>query len=276
MQFLQRVFQMCLAVCCISIAGNAALAQTPQEPYRPTEGQPGKDVVWIPSPEAMVGKMLDMAKVTTKDYVIDLGSGDGRNVIAAAKRGAPALGVEYNPDLVELSRRNAAAAGVSGKAKFVQGDMFEADISPATVMILFLITDNLRKLTPKFLDLRPGTRIVSNTFEIPGWPIDQTYKLGGDCITWCSAFLYIVPAKVAGTWRVPQGELTLTQEFQVVSGTLNNGGLSVPLEGGRLRGDQIQFTAGGVQYAARVNGDAMKGEAKGSSRKVWTATRARP
>ncbi len=276
MHCLQRAFQLWLALCCILIAGNATLAQTPQEPYRPSEGQPGKDVVWIPTPDAMVGKMLDMAKLTTKDYIIDLGSGDGRNVIAAAKRGATALGVEYNPDLVELSRRNAAAAGVSGKAKFVQGDMFEADISQATVMILFLITDNLRKLTPKFLDLRPGTRVVSNTFEIPGWPIDLTYKLGGDCITWCSAFLYIVPARVAGTWRVPQGELTLTQDFQMVSGTLNNGGLSVPIEDGKLRGDQIHFIAGGVQYSARVNGDAMKGDAKGGSKRAWTATRARP
>src|SRR5687768_10620829 len=96
----QRAFPFWLTLCCIWIAGNAALAQTPPEPYRPSEGQPGKDVVWIPTPEAMVGKMLDMAKVTTKDYVIDLGSGDGRNVIAAAKRGASALGVEYNPDLV--------------------------------------------------------------------------------------------------------------------------------------------------------------------------------
>ena len=276
MHLLQRIFQLWLAACCISLAGSAALAQTPQEPYRPSEGQPGKDVVWIPSPEAMVGKMLDLAKVTTRDYVIDLGSGDGRNVIAAAKRGASALGVEFNPDLVELSRRNAAAAGVSGKAKFVQGDMFEADISQATAMILFLITDNLRKLTPKFLDLKPGTRIVSNTFEIPGWPIDETYKLGGDCITWCSAYLYIVPAKVAGKWRVPQGELTLTQDFQMVSGTLNSGGLSMPIENGKLRGNQIRFSAGGAQYAAFVNGNAMKGDAKGSSKGAWSATRALP
>ena len=276
MHGLQRVFPLWLTLCCFWIAGNAALAQTTPEPYRPTEGQPGKDVVWIPSPEAMVGKMLEIAKVTTKDYVIDLGSGDGRNVIAAAKRGATALGVEYNPDLVELSRRNATAAGVGDKAKFVQGDMYEADISRATVMILFLITDNLRKLTPKFLDLRPGTRIVSNTFEIPGWPIDETFKLGGDCITWCSAFLYIVPAKVAGTWRVAQGELTLTQEFQMVSGTLNSGGLSVPIENGKLRGNQIRFSAGGAQYSALVNGNAMKGDPKGSSKGAWSATRASP
>jgi SAM-dependent methyltransferase len=253
----------------IALAPLSAAAQTPPQTYRPSEGQPGKDVVWIPSPEAMVGKMLDLAKVTPRDFVVDLGSGDGRNVIAAARRGARALGVEYNPDLVELSRRNAVEAGVAEKAQFVQGDMFEADISRATVMILFLITDNLRRLTPKFLALKPGTRIVSNTFEIPGWGIDQTYKLGGDCVVWCSAYLYIVPARVAGNWRTPQGELTLTQEFQTVSGTLNG----TAIEGGNLRGDRIRFKAGGTQYSARVSGDAMKGDTTGSVRGAWNATR---
>ena len=164
----------------------------------------------------MVEKMLDMAQVTPQDFVVDLGSGDGRNVIAAAKRGARALGVEYNPDLVELSKRTAAAAGVADRARFVQGDMFKADISQATALILFLIPDNLSKLTPKFLELKPGTRIVSNTYEIGGgWEPDETDGLR-PCPTWCVAYLYIVPAKVAGTWRLPQGELTLEQEFQKV------------------------------------------------------------
>ena len=275
MDLLQRTFCLGLALCWITTAGNSALAQTLPEPYRPTEGQPGKDVVWIPTPDAMVGKMLDMAKVTSKDYVIDLGSGDGRNVIAAARRGVRALGVEFNPDLVILSRRTAIKAGVSAKAKFVQGDMFEADISQATVMVLFLITDNLRKLTSKFLDLKAGTRIVSNTFEIPGWSADQTYKLGGDCVVWCSAYLYIVPAKVAGTWRLPRGELTLTQNFQMVSGTLNTGGELLPVENGSLRGNQIRFTVGGAHYAGRVNGETIKSDGKSGAKGAWTATRAR-
>ena len=279
MNILSRAFLLRLLWCCITIActpaSTSALAQTPQEIYRPSEGQPGKDVVWIPSPEEMVGKMLDMAKVTPKDFVIDLGSGDGRNVIAAAKRGARARGVEFNPDLVALSTRNAAAAGVADKAQFVEGDMFAADISRATAMILFLITDNLRKLTPKFLDLKPGTRIVSNTFEITGWTADQTYKLGGDCVVWCTAFLYIVPAKVAGTWRMPQGELTLRQDFQMVYGTLNTGDRNLTVENGKLSGNQIRFSAGGAHYSGRVNGEMMKGSVKSNVKGAWSATRAR-
>src|SRR5688572_3548775 len=207
---------------CLTLAAGTVAGQAKTAPYKPTLGQQGKDVVWIPSPTETVDMMLDLARVTKEDFVIDLGSGDGRNVIAAAKRGARALGVEYNADLVELSRRAAAAAGVAEKATFVQGDMFEADISQATTLVLFLITDNLRKLAPKFLALKPGTRIVSNTFEIPGWTADKTDKLE-DCVVWCSAFLYIVPANVAGTWRLPQGELTLTQNFDSVAGTLNTG-----------------------------------------------------
>ena len=137
-------------------------------------GQAGKDVVWVPTPPETVERMLDVAKVTPQDYVMDLGSGDGRNIIAAAKRGATALGVEYNPDMVELSKRNAAAAGVAGKATFVQGDMYEADISKANVMALFLLPSNMVLLRPKFFNLAPGSRIVSNTFGMEGWTADYT------------------------------------------------------------------------------------------------------
>lgn len=254
----------------------AAEQQPADKPYEPRQGQPGKDVMWIPTPDDMVGKMLTMAKVTPRDFVIDLGSGDGRNVIAAARRGAHALGVEYNPELVEFSKRTALAAGVAAKATFVQGDMFEADISKATVMILFLITDNLRKLTPRLLNLRPGTRVVSNTFEIPGWSADQTYKLGGDCITWCTAFLYIVPTKVAGKWQLPQGTLTLEQTFQTLNGTLEIDGQSLPIKNGRLNGSQIQFIAGSASYTARVSNDTIKGSVKGGAVKTWTAARTNP
>ena len=129
-------------------------------PFEPTPGQAGKDVVWVPTPPELVEKMLDMAKVTPQDIVMDLGSGDGRNVIAAAKRGARAIGFEFNPDMVALSRRLAQEAGVPDRATFVEGDMFEADISKATVLALFLLPSNLDKLAPKFLALKPGTRIV--------------------------------------------------------------------------------------------------------------------
>lgn len=167
----------------------ATVAHAQPGPY---VGQPGKDVVWVPTPTVLVEKMLDMAKVTPRDYVMDLGSGDGRNVIAAAKRGARALGVEYDRELLHLSRRNAAEAGVAERARFVEGDMFEADISAATVLALFLLPDNLRKLKPKFERLKPGTRIVTNGFPIDGWTARHTDTVSGDCDAWCTAYLYVV------------------------------------------------------------------------------------
>jgi SAM-dependent methyltransferase len=169
-------------------------AAQPAEPY---VGQPGKDVIWVPTPQSLVEKMLDMAAVTSKDFVVDLGSGDGRNVIAAAKRGARALGVEFDANLVEVSRRNAAAERVGDRARFVQGDMFEADISKATVLALFLLPDNLERLKPKFERLRPGTRIVTNGYQIAGWDAKEVGVAGGDCAPWCTAYLYIVPGKPA-------------------------------------------------------------------------------
>jgi len=173
--------------------GAAFAAQPSQEPDEPYVGQPGKDVVWVPTPPSLVEKMLDMAAVTPQDYVMDLGSGDGRNIIAAAKRGARALGVEYDPALVLLSRRRAATEGVGERARFVEGDMFQADISQATVLALFLLPDNLLQLKPKFERLRPGTRIVTNGYEIAGWQPKEVGVAGGDCVPWCTAYLYVVP-----------------------------------------------------------------------------------
>ncbi len=183
-----------LAGLLLSTAAAAQLAVPGSEPY---VGQPGKDVVWVPTPPTLVEKMLDMAAVTPTDYVIDLGSGDGRNVIAAAKRGARALGVEYDPSLVQVSRRAAAAEGVGDRAIFVEGDMFEADISRATVLALFLLPDNLERLKPKFERLRPGTRIVTNGYQIAGWDAREVGVAGGDGGPWCTAYLYIVPATPA-------------------------------------------------------------------------------
>jgi SAM-dependent methyltransferase len=262
-----------LALLCALVFTPTSHAQSAPAPYQPVMGQQGKDVVWIPSPTGMVEMMLDMAKVTPQDFVVDLGSGDGRNVIAAAKRGARALGVEYNPDLVSLSKTNAAAAGVGDKASFVQGDMFAADISQATALILFLIPQNLEKLAGKFIGLKPGTRIVSNTYEIGGgWEPDDTRRLPL-CASWCGAHLYIVPAKVAGTWRLPQGDLVLQQEFQYVWGTHDYNGIRLNVENGRLRGEEVAFVINGVEYSGQVQGDAMTGVAKGRATESWTATR---
>ena len=267
----RRVIQLILASCFISIAASAVPAQEIRNPYEPISGQSGKDVVWVPTPPVLVEKMLDMARVTPQDYVMDLGSGDGRNVIAAAKRGARALGVEYNPDMVELSRRIAAREGVADKALFVQGDMFEADISQATVLALFLLTENLNPLVPKFLDLKPGSRIVVNGFEIDDWKADEIGRADGDCESWCTAYLYIVPARVAGTWRLPNGHLALEQKFQELTGTLSSGGTRAPILNGRLHGNLISFTVGGADYVGRVNGDTMSGDLKGSATGDWRA-----
>jgi SAM-dependent methyltransferase len=242
----------------LSLAATAGAQE--QKPFEPTVGQAGKDVVWVPTPPELVEKMLDVAKLTPQDYVIDLGSGDGRNVIAAARRGATALGVEYNPEMVELSKRRAAEAGVAGKATFVQGDMYEADISKANVMALFLLPSNMLRLRPKFFNLAPGSRIVSNTFSMEGWDPDYT-ETRPDCSAWCTVLLWIVPAKVEGTWQTPEGALTLKQDFQKISGTLG----SMPISDGRLRGEEIAFKVGTTEYSGRVNGNVIEGKAGGGA-----------
>jgi SAM-dependent methyltransferase len=260
---------LCAAVVLVLAGVPATGAQEQQDKqFVPQVGQAGKDVVWVPTPPDLVETMLDLAKVTPQDFVMDLGSGDGRNIIAAAKRGARAVGVEYNANMVELSKRYAKEAGVAEKASFVEGDMYVADISKASVMALFLLPTNMKQLLPKFLDLAPGSRIVSNTFGIDGWTPDETSVLP-NCTDWCTALLWIVPAKVEGTWRFPQGELTLKQDYQNVSGTLGN----VAISEGKLRGSEISFKAGAVQYTGRVKGNAMEGTMNGTR---WTATRVTP
>ncbi|MGZ8467765.1 MAG: class I SAM-dependent methyltransferase, partial [Candidatus Binatia bacterium] len=225
-------------------------------------------VVWVPTPQALVDKMLEMAKVTPKDYVIDLGSGDGRTVITAAKHGSKALGIEYNPEMVELSKRNAAKEGVSDKASFVKADLFESDFSQAQVITMFLLPDINIRLRPKILDLKPGTRIVSNSFTMGDWSADETANVKEGCASYCTAHLWIVPAKVQGIWQTSQGELTLKQSYQMVTGTLK----SSPIANGKLSGDQISFSAGGVEYSGRVNGNSIEGVVKGGG--SWKATRA--
>lgn len=229
--------------------------------YAPQSGQPGKDVVWVPSPSAMVEKLLDMAALTPQDFVIDLGSGDGRTVIAAAKRGARAHGIEYDAGLVELSKRSAAKEGVSARATFEQGDVFASDFGKATVITLFLTPEMNIRLRPKLLGLKPGTRIVANTFGIGDWNADRTATIGGDCERWCLARLWIVPAKVSGIWKMPQGVLTLKQAYQTFSGTLKGPKGSAPIAG-RLRGENIFFASGETRFTGRVGGDVIEGIAR--------------
>ena len=244
-------------------------AAPPAKPFEPYSGQPGKDVVWVPTPAELVEKMLDMAKVTPQDLVMDLGSGDGRNIIGAAKRGARAIGVEYNPDMVALSRRLAKEAGVADKATFIEGDMYAADVSKASVLALFLLTTNLDKMKDKFLAMKPGSRIVLNTFGITGWSADESETIGGECQTWCTAMLLIVPANVAGTWKMPQGELTLQQEFQMLSGELVAGGKGQPVQDAKMRGDQITMKIGNTTYTGKVTGNRIEGTAANGQK--WTA-----
>ena len=230
---------------------TASLAQT----YQPQIGQQGKDVIWVPTPQMVVDKMLDLANVGPQDFVMDLGSGDGRTVITAAKRGARALGIEYNPDMVELSKRNAAEAGVAGKADFRKADLFETDFSQATVITMFLLPSINLKLRPKLLDLKPGTRIVSNTFTMDEWQPEETADLTGSCgAIYCTALLWIVPAHVAGEHQVRDGDLVLTQRFQKLTGMLNTkDGKAVPVTG-LVRGDDVTIVAGGTTYRFTANG----------------------
>ena len=257
-------------LCWSAIAGCANMG------FSPAYNEPGKDVVWWPTSHLVGDTMLDMAKVTPEDYVIDLGSGDGRLVIAAAKRGVRALGIEYNADLVVLSRANAAKAKVADKASFIQGDIFESDFSEATVIMMFLSPAINLKLRPKLLGLKPGTRVVTNTFVMGEWSPDGKIVMdeSSECTSYCAAYLWIVPANVEGRWKLRQGELTLKQTFQTFSGTIQSGAASEPVTDGRLSGDQISFSVGGTTYIGRVSGNTMQGTfPSGGNTTPWSATR---
>ena len=262
----------------LAVALSTAWAQTKapaSKPFEPQVGQAGKDVIWVPTPQALVDRMLRIGKVTPNDYLIDLGSGDGRTVITAAKNGTRALGIEYNPDMVELSKRNADKAGVSGRAEFKRADLFESDFSGATVVTMFLLPDINLRLRPKLLEMRPGTRIVSNSFTMGEWKWDDSVTATAQegCDNYCTAYLWIVPAKVDGTWKTPQGELKLEQEFQMLSGSLTAGGKMLKING-KMIGDQIDFMAGGVRYTGRVNGERIEGSmSTGPNTTPWSAAK---
>ena len=246
----------------VLLASHVLLHAQNADTYKPKVRQPGKDVIWVPTPQPLIDAMLDMAKVTPQDLVMDLGSGDGAIVITAAKRGVRAIGVEYNPDLVRLSRDVAAAQHVSDRATFVQADLFTADLSKATVVTMFLLQSINLKLRPTLLDLKPGTRIVSNTFDMGDWTPDEKKVIGpAGCTNWCTAMLWIVPAHVQGTWGTPQGLLRIRQSFQKIAGTLG----TVPITG-NVAADRITFTAASTEFSGRVDGRVIHGS-------NWSAAR---
>ncbi len=238
------------AVMVATVTMSAQQSATAQKPFEPQVGQAGKDVIWVPTPQETVDAMLGLAKITKEDYLIDLGSGDGITVITAAKRGTRALGIEYNPDMVGVAERKAKEAGVSDRATFRQGDIFETDFSQATVLTMFLLPSLNLQLRPTILDMKPGTRIVSNTFTMDDWEADETKRV--DCPnSWCTALLWIVPARVNGAWKTGNATLTINQKFQNFTGTLGD----APITDGKLNGYEISFTAGGRKYTGKVGTD---------------------
>lgn len=264
----------------LALPATLASAQVPLPPppgvgpggeYEPAVGQEGKDVIWVPTPQELVEKMLDIAKVTPKEYLIDLGSGDGRTVITAAKRGITALGIEYEPEMVELSKRKAVEAGVANRAQFVKADLFETDLSKAQVITLFLLPSINEKLRPKLLELPAGTRVVSNTFGMGDWAPDDRADVPPPCMTWCTALLWIVPARVEGSWRIGRETLALTQSFQRLAGTLGG----KPIADGLVRGKEITFTVGDRRYHGTIDGRQIRGHISTptAAQGEWNATR---
>ena len=263
-----------LAVLCLVLAPCTVPAQL--EVFNEAPIVDGKDVIWVPTPDAAVDRMLLLARVTPNDLVVDLGSGDGKIVITAAKRfGARSRGIEYRPDLVETSRRNARIDGVADRARFVQGDMFEADFRDATVVTLYLLTTLNLKLRPKLLDMRPGTRVVSHVFRMGDWEPDETAKTGASEI-----YLWVVPAKVAGRWRVELREgaafdLAFEQRYQRVAAKMLGDGAPPRAASARLAGSDIRIVLAGTgaerTLAGRVDGDRIDGPDG-----AWRAVRLKP
>ena len=249
-----------IALCFLLFTATGYARNGTDEDYTPQIGQRGRDVLWIPTPQRLVDIMLDLAQVTSSDHVIDLGSGDGRIVIAAAQRGATALGIEYNPVLVEFSRRAAVEAGVADRATFKEADIFESDFSEASVITLYLLQSLNLRLKPTILDMEPGTRVVSNSFNMGNWEPDQRIGL---------AHFWIVPARVDGTWQLDDGQIHFIQEFQKITGTLTMG-KEMELVG-KLEGYKITFSAGGVEYTGTVSANTISGTRAGSE--PWQAIR---
>ena len=210
--------------------------------YQPVQGQAGKDVIWVPTPEGLIEKMLTTAKVSSQDRVFDLGAGDGIIAITAARKyGAQSVGIEYNPDMAQFARRKVAEAGMTDKVKIITGDIFQEDFSSATVVTLYLMPHLNLKLRPILLKMKPGTRVVSHAFNMGDWEPDERIA-----DQHARAYFWVVPAQVEGTWLMSGLDggpmrLNLSQSFQQIGGTLNRGGQSFALLGARLSGDELKF-----------------------------------
>lgn len=271
-------WRMCLiaaTVCSALLAPGAGAQPTSggDAQYKPEIGQSGKDVVWVPTSQTLVDRMLDMVGLTPQDRLVDLGAGDGRLVITAARRGATARGIEYNPDMVALSRRLAAAEGMAGRVSLEEGDIFKSDFSNATVVTLFLLPDLNMRLRPTLLAMAPGTRIVSNSFDMGDWLPDESSFVKDGCTGYCNALKWTVPARAEGTWALDGNrELVLRQSFQMLDGTLRDGPVSLPISDARLDGTRIRFTAGGKRYSGEVTGNQMRGTIDGGG--AWSASQA--
>lgn len=257
-----------------------AAAQPKDKDYEPQVGQAGKDVIWVPTPDEVVERMLRMAQVTPNDYVIDLGAGDGKIAIAAAKKfGAKSLGIEYNPEMARHAQRNVEKAGVAARAKIIQGDIFVTDFTQASVITMYLLPALNLKLRPQILAMRPGTRVVSHSFNMEDWEPDETSNLDGR-----RAYFWLVPANVAGTWNMEYGgerhELVLEQRYQKVDGSLSFKAMQAGLRDTRLRGTAFSFALidnGSVrrEFSGRVNGNRMEGtfRAETGAEGKWSAVK---
>ena len=247
---------------------------------QPQVGQPGKDVVWVPTPHRLIERMLQMADTTGKDVVVDLGSGDGRIPIVAAKKfGARSLGIEYEADLVQLSILSAAREGVADRARFLRQDLFQTDLSEATVVALYVSPAIMLALRPRLLGLKAGTRVVSHQFTLGDWEADEQA-----IVERTSAYLWVVPARAEGIWQLRLGEdvyeLQLQQEYQLLRGSVEHRGKRSPVLAARLRGEDIRFVfvdrnGDPRSFNGRVAGDAMGGESRthGQTELPWSARR---
>ncbi len=257
-----------------------ALPAAAQKAYEPQTGQAGKDVIWVPTPDEVVDRMLRMAQVTPNDYVVDLGAGDGKIVIAAAKKfGARSLGIEYDAELAKHAQGNVEKAGVAGKARIVRGDIFASDFSQATVVTMYLLPGLNMKLRPTLLAMRPGTRVASHSFTMEDWEADEVSSSDGR-----RAYFWVVPANVGGGWALESGgeknELAFEQKFQKIEGTVGLGQTQGGLRDARLSGFNIRFAwvdNSGVQrnYTGRVTGNRMEGSWRGDngSEGRWSAAK---